>query len=348
MAKDPREIVVRNLFLIQRYGSSVNDEVREAVNALFEEIVTLLARVDPAGPTLQRYRLARAAKLFEQIEELTARTFDGIAKQVRLRLATFGKQQAQTAAAQLQAILGAGSAGKVEAVGVSMNQLKAIVDTDPMEGVLLKDWFKAQGERTAFNVRRQIQLGLTRGETIDDMVRRVRGRNVGRGNFVGGVMSTTTREAEAIVRTAVNHVSNVAAFNTFQANDDITTSYEYTATLDSRTTLICAALDGKSYRYDDPSAPKPPQHVNCRSIVVPTVDWSSLGLDPPPEGTRASTDGQVSADTKYEDWLKAQPAAAQSEVLGPGRAKLFREGKVSLRDMVKSDGRRVRLDDLAA
>lgn len=346
--QDPREVIVRNLFLIQRFGSSVNDEVREAVNALFEEIVTLLVRVDPVGPSLQRFRIQRAERLFEQIEELTGETFDSITRQVRLRLASFGRQQSETAVVHLRAVLGAGSAGAVDPIRVTINQLKAIVDSDPIEGAVMRDWFSRQAERTAFEVRRQVQLGMTRAETIDDMVRRVRGRSVGRGRFSGGVMETTTRQAESIVRTAVNQISNVAAFETYRANSDITSTYEYTATLDSRTTIICASLDGRSFRYDDPAAPKPPQHWGCRSILVPRVDWDRLGLEPPPEGTRASAQGQVSADTTYSDWLRAQPKSVQNEILGPSRAELFREGKVSLRDMVRSDGRRIPLDQLSA
>lgn len=355
--KDPTEVVVRNLFLIQRFGNSLNDAVRAQVSALFDEMAGLIAKIDPTGPSLNVYRLQRAAKLFDQIQALTGETFDAIAREVRLHLAGWGKQQAEVAALHLQAVLGAGAKGKVDAIGLTINQVKAIVDTDPMQGAVMKEWWSRQADRTAFEVRRQIQLGMTRSESIDDLVRRVRGRATGPAireggkivghRFTGGVLDTTTREAEAIVRTAVNDVSNVAAFETFRANGDITTTYEYTATLDSRTTLICASLDGRTFAYDDTAAPKPPQHWNCRSILVPVVDWKALGLESPPEGTRASAGGQVAADTRYEQWLRDQPESVQAEVLGAGRAKLFRDG-ATLRDMVRSDGRRVPLTEIAA
>jgi hypothetical protein len=38
----------------------------------------------------------------------------------------------------------------------------------------------------------------------------------------------------------------------------------------------------------------------------------------------------------------------QDDVLGPARAKLFREGRVSLRDLVRTDGGIVSLDELRA
>lgn len=349
MARDPRdplEIVVRNLFLLQALGNSLSAEIRAQIDELFSEIVSQIAKIDPTGPSLQRWRLARRDKLFDEIQKLTGETFDDIHRALRLRLAQLGRGQSDVAVAHLKAIIGAGSKGKVETVRVTLNQLKAIIDHDPMEGALLKEWAERQGARTAFQVRRQIQLGMTRAETIDQLVRRVRGRSVGRGKYTGGVLEATTREAEALVRTAVTDIANVAALRTFEENRAVTKEYEYVATLDSRTTLICATLDRRRFRYDDPAALRPPQHWNCRSIIVPVVDWKGLGLDPPPEGTRASAGGQVAADTKYSDWLKAQPEGVQNEILGPTRAELFRQGRVSLRDLVRTDGRRVPLRDL--
>lgn len=348
MPKDPRRVVVENLFLIQRYANSVNAEVQARVHELFNEIAVLIVRIDPMGLSLQRYRTQRARKLFKEIEELTGATFDEITKHVRVRLAPIGKQQGDVAVSHLKAILGAGAEGRVDVVKVTINQVKAIVDSEPVNGALLRDWFKGQADRTAFQVQRQIRLGMVNAETIDDMVRRVRGRSVGRGRYAGGVMQTTSREAEAIIRTSVTDISNRAALETFRQNADITTTYEYTATLDSRTTLICANLDGQTFKYDDPAAKQPPQHVNCRSIVVPNVDWEGLGLEPPAEGTRASAGGQVAASTTYEPWLKSQPASVQDEILGPSRGRLFREGRIDLRDMVRTDGRRVPLDELVA
>ncbi len=52
------------------------------------------------------------------------------------------------------------------------------------------------------------------------------------------------------------------------------------------------------------------------------------------DGTRASVGpnggGQVAADLSYYDWLKLQPSAFQDQALGPTRAKLFRDGGLTL------------------
>jgi SPP1 gp7 family putative phage head morphogenesis protein len=359
MAADPREIIVRNLFLIQRLGNGLSDDAQELIRAAFDEIVGEMAKLDPTAVQL-RYRKRRTETLVARIEEILGPAFSEVYKQQRAALAAVGAQQAQTATLHLRAVLGAGNAGKVApTTGLGPNFFKAVIDTDPMQGHLLKSWFENEAAGTAFRAAQQIRLGVAQGETIGQLVQRVRGKATGapirdaKGRitgyrFSGGVMETTTRHAEAIVRTAVNEISNTAALNTFRANSDITSEYQYTATLDSRTSLVCASLDGRRFKYDDPQAKRPPQHINCRSIVVPVVDWAGLGLEPPPEGTRASAGGQVSADTQYSDWLKGQSATVQDEILGPSRGRLFRDGKVTLREMVRSDGRRVRLEELSA
>ena len=147
-------------------------------------------------------------------------------------------------------------------------------------------------------------------------------------------------------RTAVNQIATTAQFEAYKAHDDITEEYEYVATLDTRTTPICMSLDGRTWRYDDPSGRRPPQHWSCRSTIVPVVDFKALGLPTPPEGKRAAVGGPVPAGQNYEQWLRKQSTAKQNEALGPARGKLFREGKASLNDFVRDNGTTVTLDQL--
>jgi len=68
---------------------------------------------------------------------------------------------------------------------------------------------------------------------------------------------------------------------------------------------------------------------NCRSTKVPVLkSWREFGFDfdELPGGTRASMRGEVPAKLDYDGWLRQQPASLQDEILGPGRAKLFRGG----------------------
>jgi hypothetical protein len=78
--------------------------------------------------------------------------------------------------------------------------------------------------------------------------------------------------------------------------------------------------------------------------------WKELGIpaDEMSPGTRASMDGQVPADTTYAEWFAKQSAERQDEILGPVRAKLYREGRVSFDRFYDDKGRFLTLDQLAA
>jgi hypothetical protein len=55
--------------------------------------------------------------------------------------------------------------------------------------------------------------------------------------------------------------------------------------------------------------------------------------------------GQEPASTSYQDWLRRQPNGFQDEVLGRGKAELFREG-LPLERFVDASGRVLNLDEL--
>lgn len=345
MPRDPIGGAVRNLFDIQRLANGANAEVRSFIRALFDDIAAQLARIDPTGPDAERFRRARIKKLMGEVEGLAEEAFEEWRKTVRQSMAEIGKQQGAWAEGQLVRALGqVGIDVRIGRVGI--NLMKSIIDSNPFEGETLKGWAATQKAATIRRVRRQIQLGMTQNETLGDLVRRIRGRSDGRGGFTDGVLKTTTREAEAIVRTGVNFVANRGHLATYQQNADILKGVEYTAVLDSRTTFICMGLDGTVWALDDPNIQTPPLHFSCRSVLTPVADWEGLGLTAPPEGTRASADGQVPASTTYKDWLRTQPNAVQDEILGPSRAQLFRDGKVNLADLVKRDRSIVTVADL--
>ena len=143
----------------------------------------------------------------------------------------------------------------------------------------------------------------------------------------------------------MNHVTNQAREELFKDNDDIVEGVKWVATLDSRTSLTCASLDGKVFPIG--KGIRPPAHPNCRSTVVAILkDWKSLGLKNLSEGQRASINGQVPASTTYGEWLKRQPISVQHEVLGVTRTKLFNEGKLEISRFTSDSLKPLNLDQL--
>ena len=77
------------------------------------------------------------------------------------------------------------------------------------------------------------------------------------------------RNIQAEARTSIATHAARAQEEIFAKNSDIFPWLEYMSVLDSRTTNICASLDGRTYKVDDPNRPSIPQHWNCRSVYVP-------------------------------------------------------------------------------
>ena len=130
-----------------------------------------------------------------------------------------------------------------------------------------------------------------------------------------GILTTAL---SALAATAVVHVANRARAFMLRRSRPFR-FWTFDAVLDTRTSAICRGLSGTIHRFDDPGAPYPPRHPNCRSIVMPIRD--------PAEGLIRQN---------YEEWLRDQPRATQLGVLGPRRFTAWRRG-LPLSDMATAE-----------
>lgn len=224
-------------------------------------------------------------------------------------------------------------------------QMVAAVNSRPFQGRVLKDWLRGVAPAAAERVRDTIRMGFVEGRPTAQIVRDIRGtRALG---YKDGVLEISRRGAETMVRTAINHTANAARAELYRQNASIIKGVQWISTLDGLTSAICRARDGRVYPVD--SGPRPPAHPGCRSSTAPVVkSWRELGISLPeaPPGTRASLNGQVSADLTYDGWLRRQPVAVQEDVLGVQKARLFRRGELPIERFVDRRGREYTLAEL--
>ena len=85
----------------------------------------------------------------------------------------------------------------------------------------------------------------------------------------------TKARMETIVRTNTFEAINEARYQFFSdpEMDGFVEALEYSAVMDDRTTDICQQLDGQTFGIDDEiwATYRPPNHFNCRSILVPVT-----------------------------------------------------------------------------
>lgn len=207
-------------------------------------------------------------------------------------------------------------------------------------GKVLEKSFRGLAESQADLFARTVRNGLLTGESPDAIARELKGtlrfdqpgsaRQIAQAG--GRVTSMANHQIMALVRTSITQVANETSQQVYKANQDITNKYRYVATLDSRTSPICRALDGQEFEYG--KGPTPPQHFNCRSTTVPIIDYEGLGLTPPPPSqlrrpntvsgpSRVRRDGTVPDDQTYGQWLELQSRAVKDDVLGPTKVPYF-------------------------
>jgi SPP1 gp7 family putative phage head morphogenesis protein len=242
----------------------------------------------------------------------------------------------------------------------SLTAAKGATITLP-NGEVISKAFRGIAVDQAERFSQVVRQGLLTGEPTPAIAKRLigslqfgeEGKTVRQLVAAGGqATAVADNQVVALVRTSINQVANTASQQVYEANPDITSKYRYVATLDTRTSAICRALDGKQFPYG--KGPTPPQHFNCRSTTVPVIDYEGLGFTPPPEGTRASAGGQVPADTTYGEWLAKQPLAVKAKALGAGKVAYFDKlsekygPSAAITKLVRDDGSELTLDQLRA
>lgn len=385
--------------------ATANDEYRDAAlrhqiglrrytAGLMRRVAAILEQADADLVTKLRARLGR----FEgKPIDFTGERWKALITEVRearaLALQTY-KDLVRGELGQLSVLEGAREGSlltaaipiEINLATVAADQLRAIVSARPFQGKLLNDWFKELETNDQRRLVSAIQLGMVQGEPTDDIVRRIVGTRANK--YADGILSINRRDATAVARTAVNHVSNVARSYVWDANEDIIQARIWSSTLDGRTSPVCRARDGHGTPVGDnelpPGIPKlqppnarPPAHINCRSTMIAYIDGVGLiGRRPTVVDTRtrnkrevdfrklakqqgrsiqevradwaAKHVGGVPASTNYQDFLSRQSASFQDEVLGRTKGKLFRQGGLTLDQFVDRAGNELTLGQLAA
>ena len=198
---------------------------------------------------------------------------------------------------------------------------KALESPLSATGTLLDPFVSSWGEKHIEGVNNAVRLAWGEGRTVGQLMQQIRGTKAL--NYKDGLVQASRRQAEAVARTAVQHVSAASRDATWERNKDVVVGYIWVSTLDSSTTAVCRSLDQRKFKLGE--GPKPPIHINCRSTTIADLGPEFEFLDK--GATRSSQNGYVSAyKNPYYAWLKNQPPTFQDAVIGPTRAKLLRDG----------------------
>lgn len=213
------------------------------------------------------------------------------------------------------------------------------------EGNLMRDWWRESSDSLKFKVKGVIRQGTVEGWDKGTMT-----------SFLRSAFDGNRRQAAAVVQTTIHTIANDARLAVYKANDDIIKGFYWLSTLDSRTTVPCVGRAGLEWDINEKpighSIPfaNPPIHWNCRSIMMPKLlTFKELGVNlREVDITRSSKLGQIDSKISFDKFLNMLSKSEQDEQLGKGRAQLWRDGKITLSQLLDAKGRELTLEELKA
>lgn len=363
------DALIRHQTYLLRYSAGLRNRMLSILGATEEDMMMRIRdKLRNSKGLTTPVEVRRMQALLEAIEKIRGSAWKDANTLLINEMGELGYQEP----IHVQNLLNTVSPVLIETVLPPARQMRAIVNSRPFEGALLRDWAEGLKMEDLRRIKGQIQVGMLAGEGSDVIARRV-----------ATVLNTTVNQVQAISRTAVQHIANNARNDFMAENIDVITSELFVATLDSRTTPVCRANDGKTFPVG--KGPRPPLHIACRSLRVAAFDGEVLGKRPAkastekqllreytsanelqkvssrsdlPRGTRGDYDawarkrireltGQVPRSESYQTWLMKQTNSFQEDVLGVTKAKLFRDGGLKLDKFVAADGTELTLEQLA-
>lgn len=333
-----------------RLDAATRARVLKFLDELQYELTAKLANND-----LTAFTKARLDTLLRQASETIDNYYLRMQGELDLTLQGVAKVTARQTATTLNAVFAANLSASLP----TETFLARLLTNFLIDGAASSNWWMRQEMDTSFRFANAVRQGVAQGETNEQIVARIAGSPR---KGVAGIMNISRSNARALVHTSIQAVANAARLETFRKNSDVIAALVWLATLDSHTCPICAARDLKEWTLtDDP--PEPIGHAMAWNGGPGTIHWScrcatsiktrsfkELGIDlpEPPVGARASSEGPVPANTNFAQFIERKGKAFQDEVLGPGRADLWRKGKLTLEQLMDFTGRPLTLAQLKA
>ena len=332
---------------IARLDAGERGKVFAMLDRLQADLTTLLST-----RVLSEMGKAQTSALLKEVTALIQEAYTEVQLDIAATLSGLAPVQADATAGAIEGVLNItlGSSSVPSATYLETLASNVLIDGSPV-----KAWFSRQAGDVNFRFAAELRKGLVAGESNQQIISRVVGTK-----DVPGIMPIARKNAAALVQTSVQTVANEARLATFRKNSDIISGVQWSATLDSHSCLACSAadymewdLEGNPISGNTLPFEAPPKHLNCRCALLPVLkpmsEISGGALpDIPKNGPRASTDGPQAPGTDFAKWFASRSEAQQNEQFGPARAQMFRDGKLTLRDMLDQSGNPLTISQLRA
>ena len=261
----------------------LDDSLRRILDRLDARLARIAERGFDPGPVTTR-RLQELTAIYNEMITAVEQQSYG---QLRETLFELSRDEAEFQMGIIQSSVPV----DLEMVAPSAQRLRSLVTSEPMDGRLLRQWFRDASAKSRRNFRTIVRRGVAEGLSFGQLVQEVRGTTFRR--VEGGVVKEFQDDTAALVRSAISHVSVQAKEAVFEANSDIIKGIQWIYTLDTITCRECVEKGERQTRlgagvYPLGEGPRPPAHLNCLvgdTLVAPAGRVSA--------GTERLYDGEI-------------------------------------------------------
>ncbi len=380
---DLADRVLARAIRLNRFSASERRKLLALHGELESDLVRLVIRIDPTGATAPSYQIIRLDKLLKISRETIKSGYRGIRDTQKEGLYQLAKDEAEWFIKTANSEVGFSVVTKE----LSSQQLRAIVSDRLIQGSPAKEWWSRQAGSLQQKFTDKIRLGMLKGNSTPEIVRSIQGTKAAGfsdGIMEGSrrqVEALTRTAVQSVANEArgklMEENQDIISGVTFLATLDDRTTIQCMAL----NGLSWKLPDFDPIDHDIAWPGYPPIHFNCRSTTTAVFrsfkELAKPGAVPTEAGgrsnaqaifernlreagmseekiaqavynARASMDGQVPAGIGFSEWLKTKSETVQNEMLGVGRADLWRSGKIGLGDLISQDARPLTLEQLKA
>jgi len=369
--------------VLERVKEGMRQDVFRTLKELEGTLLNDLAANNPAAATRTAFKQQRLERLLKQTQRSISAYTTKAARTTVRNLTTVAKAESQYLINEVRHQVGvdlmsvALSPDQVSAIASD-----ALIEGAPSADW----WKKKMAPDIQHRFATQVRQGMLRGETTPEIVRRIRGTrakgftdgimSVPRHNAEALVRTSVQTAANSSRLETYKKNQDVTNGVQWSATLDKRTT-DICMALHGKIWVYDSEGNLKPKGHDK-EFPGPTAHWNCRSGQTPVLkSYSELSEDGAVRtggrptnfqasfeknlrsagmsdaniakakfNARASMDGQVARDMSFDSWLNSRSKTVQDQMLGKGRANLFRDGKISVSDLISQKGRPLPLKEL--
>lgn len=373
------DLAITHAIGLRRLSDGTSERVVASLSALDRELIHAIRDsfelIGVGGIRVRQAQIRRLDRLIIKVREMRSQSVVAGMRTLRDELRDLVDTELAFQSGAIQVAVSIGSfVPKVPSTTAAYSTANAL----PFNGRTLSEWVSGFRMTDTQRLIAEIKAGFSSGASPDDIVRQIKSASTVSYRQVWMIVRTASTHFATSARDSLfaENADIIMAERWTSVLDGQTSLI-----CAGRDGHIGAVPGGEISpelshmpRLSPPDA-RPPAHLSCRSIMVAilfpdgivgerpfvidtrggrerTIDFAAESRESGESVASVrkrwaeSRVGRVPANTTYDQWLRRQSRSFQSEILGPTRASLFRDGGLKLDSFTDYRGRRYTVGEL--